>query len=274
MEQSAATGSKVRQLTSQETRFETHRETSAKRRTHMKMKGLPLDLNMYEASETLTNKHFREFKMSEFERVYLPESMGPFTGLVPKGTKEFVVDDNRGAVSTSSCLEIDGTDFYLSVKGIGSTANPFSHQLLGKSEIYNLLKDSALKDRIVHSRETAPRYLTGELWLRGSPYGGQGLQHATTSMRVSEMADLTSIHGFRVAPLVKILFLPESLENEIKKIYWYRRFRGRMVQEARLVPSNVRIYFHSGSTIGGDISAVFDLFCIHEEDKAITVLVD
>ena len=86
------------------------------------------------------------------------------------------------------------------------------------------------------------------------------------------MADLTSIHGFRVAPLVKILFLHETLENEIKKIYWYRRFRGRMVQEARLVPSNVRIYFHSGSTIGGNIGSVFDLFEIDENDKALDFL--
>src|SRR5437016_11692829 len=85
------------------------------------MKGLPLNLNMYDAFETLTNKHFREFKMSEFERIYLPDSIEPFTDLISKGTKEFVVDDNRGAVSTSPCLEIDGTDFYLSVKGIGST---------------------------------------------------------------------------------------------------------------------------------------------------------
>ncbi len=238
----------------------------------MKIKGLPLNLNTYETSEILTNRHFREFKMSEFEGIYLPESMGPFTDLVPKGTKEFVVDDNRGAVSTSPYLEIDGTDFYLSVKGIGSTTNPFSHQLLGKAEICNLLTDSALKDRIVNSGEMAPRYLTGELWLRGSPYGGQGLQHATTSMRVSEMADLTSIHGFRVAPLVKILFLPESLENEIKKIFWYRRFRGRIVQEARLVPSNVRIYFHSGSTVGGNIGSIFDLFGIDKNDKAFGFL--
>ena len=238
----------------------------------MRMKGLPLNLNMYEADETLTNKHFQEFKMSELDRIHLPESMGPFTNLSPLSTKEFIVDDNRGAVSTSPYLEIDGTDFYLSVKGVGSTTNPFSHQLLGRAEICNLLKDSRLKDRIVDSEERAPRYITGELWLRGSPYGGQGLQHATTSMKVSEMADLTSIHGFRVAPVVKIAFLPESLEIEIKKIFWYRRFRGRMVQEARLVPSNVRIYFHSGSTIGGNISSIFDLFGIDENDKALGFL--
>ncbi len=227
---------------------------------------------MYETSEILTNKHFQEFKMPEFERIYLPESMRPFTDLSPSGTKEFIIDDNRGAIAPSPSLKMDGTDFYLSVKGIGSTTNPFSHQLLGKAEICNLLKDSNLKDRIVNSEEKAPRYLTGELWLRGSPYGGQGLQHATTSMRVSEMADITSIHGFRVAPLVKIVFLPQSLENEIKKISWYRRFGGRMVQETRLVPSNVRIYFHSGSTLGGNIKSIFELFGIDENDKALEFL--
>jgi hypothetical protein len=236
------------------------------------MKGLPLSLNSYEAPEILTNKHFQEFKTPEFERIYLPESMGPFTSLNPLEMKEFLVDDNRGAVSNSPVLTMDGTDFYLSVKGIGSTANPFSHQLFGKTEICNMLKDSRLKDRIVSSEGNVPRYITGELWLRGSPYGGQGLQHATTAMKVSEMADLTSIHGFRIAPLAKIVFLPESLENEIKKLYWYRRFRGRIVQETRLVPSNVRIYFHSGSTIGGNIDAIFDLFGIDTDDKALRVL--
>jgi hypothetical protein len=238
----------------------------------MKLKGLPLNLNMYETSEIVTNKHFQEFKMHEFESIYLPESMKPFTDLSPLGTKEFIADDNRGAVSTLPSLKMDGTDFYLSVKGIGSTTNPFSHQLLGKAELCHLLKDSRLKERIVNSEGSAPRYLTGELWLRGSPYGGQGLEHATTSMRVSEMADLTSIHGFRVAPLVKIVFLPEGLEYEVKKIYWYRRFGGRMVQETRLVPSNVRIYFHSGSTVGGKVSSIFDLFGIDENDKALEFL--
>jgi hypothetical protein len=71
---------------------------------------------------------------------------------------------------------------------------------------------------------------------------------------------------------VKTVFLPESLENEIKKIYWYRRFKGRMVQEARLVPSNVRIYFHSGSTVGGNVSSIFDLFGVDQNDKALEFL--
>ncbi len=238
----------------------------------MQLKGLPLELNGYESPEILTNKHFQEFKMSEFERLYLSDSMKPFTDLEPTSKKGFIEDDNRGAVSPSPSLRMDGTEFYLSVKGIGSTTSPFSHRLLGKDEICNLLDNPALKEKIVNTKETSPRYITGELWLRGSPYGGQGLQHATTSLRVSEMADLTSINGFRVAPLVKIVFLPQSLESECKKIYWYRRFAGRMVQEIRLVPSNVRIYFHSGSTIGGNISSIFDAFGLNCNDRAMQFL--
>jgi hypothetical protein len=238
----------------------------------MRMKGLPLILDSYGAHEVITNKHFRDFSMQEFENFYLPESMRSFTDFEPSDVKEFIVDDNRGAVSTSPSMRIDGTVFYLSVKGIGSTTNPFSHQLFDKAEISGLVKDARLIERIVNSKGLAPRYITGELWLRGSPYGGQGLQHATTSMRVSEMADLTSIHGFRIAPLVKTVILPEDLEKEIKNVYWYRRFGGRIVQETRLVPSNVRIYFHSGSTVGGNVSAIYDLFGIKSNEEALGFL--
>ena len=125
----------------------------------MKLKGSPLNLNIYEASEIKTNRHFQQFTRLEFERFYLPESMRPFTDLIPLGTREFISDDNRGAVSALPTLKMDGTDFYVSVKGIGSTTNPFSTQLLGKAEICSLLKDSTLKNKIVNSerkRSTIP----------------------------------------------------------------------------------------------------------------------
>src|ERR1700745_2438925 len=221
----------------------------------MKSKGLPLSLDSYEASAILSNRQFQNFKMGEFEKLYLPESMRPFAEGTPLETKEFLVDDNRGAVFPSPSLTIDGTDFYLSVKGVGSTTHPFSHRTLGKAEVGSLLKDPVLRDLIINSEGLAQRYVTGEMWLRGSPYGGQGLQHATTSMRVSEMADVTSIHVCLIAPLVKIMLLPEEVESRIKQIYWYRKFPGKIVQETRLVPSNVRIYFHSGSTVGSNIGS-------------------
>lgn len=126
-------------------------------RTPIQLKGQPVDLDIYETSEVLTNKHFQDFEMREFERFCLPESMRTFVDLIPAGTKAFIADDNRGAVSTSPVLDLDGTDFYLSVKGIGSTTNPFSQQLLGKAEICSLLKDARLKDMIANSEDKAPQ---------------------------------------------------------------------------------------------------------------------
>lgn len=236
----------------------------------MKLKGSPLDLDGYEISEVRTNRQFERYQLSSFERLYLPPCMRPLINLKPIETKEFIADDNRGAISAFPSLKIDNTDFYLSVKGVGSATHPFSRKILDKSEVCATLRDSALRERIVGCEEKSPRYLTGELWLRGSPYGGQGLEHATTALKVSEMADLTSINGFRVAPLVKIVFLPIELEREVKKVFWYRQFKGRIVQEKRLVPSNVRIHFHSGSTIAGNIRSVFDLFGIDNDDKAVS----
>jgi hypothetical protein len=87
-------------------------------------------------------------------------------------------------------------------------------------------------------------------------------------MNASEYDDITSIHGFRIAPVVSITFLPEKLQDQIRKLYWYRQFKGEIVQETRLVPSNVRIYFHSDWTIGEDTCMVFQLFDIDNNEKA------
>ena len=89
-----------------------------------------------------------------------------------------------------------------------------------------------------------------------------------TALRVSERADLTSIEGFRIAPVVKIAFLPKELEARLASIHWYRKFRGRLVQELRFVPSNVRVYFHARSTVGHDVQRVFDQFGVDSAAKA------
>jgi len=251
---------------------------SMNRRGPIELKGVPIELDVYEGAGTVTNKRFRGFKMPEFEKMYLPDSVRPFTDADPTGTKELLVDDNRSAVSREPYMAIDGTDFYFSVKGIGSTTSPFSRQLFKKEEICSLLKKSdGVKDRIVSAKGKEmqfPRYLTGELWSRGCPYGSQGLEFASIAMKAAEMSDAstTSIHGFRIAPLVKIVKLPKALQEQITQVYWYRRFKQEMVQEARLVPSNVRIYFHSDWTIGDDTGELFDFFHIDDNDRAMDFL--
>ena len=253
-----------------ERRFGTgSRQTSA-----LSLRGVPISLNVYNGGATITNKYFRSFAMPEFEKVYLPDSVKPFSDVDPIGTKEFLIDDNRSAVGGQPYMAIDGTDFYFSVKGIGSTTSPFSRQLLKRGEICSLLRSGSTKERIANAKEKEemkfPRYLTGELWSRGCPYGSQGLEFASIAMKAAEMSDAssTSIHGFRIAPLVKIVKLPEALQNEVTQVYWYRRFKQEMVQEMRLIPSNIRIYFHSDWTIGDDTGELFDFFRIDNNDKA------
>jgi len=233
--------------------------------------GIPLVFSRLNASKVRTNKYFANTDMPDLEKLYLPESMIPFTDLSPTGQKEFIVDDNRSAVTQEPCTKIDGTDFYQNVKGIGSTTGPFSRKPLTKTEIIAFQNNSILKSKIHHSKEIPRgRYFTGEMWSRGSPYGIQGLDYATIAMKAAEIADSpTSIHGFRICPLVKIVHLSEDLLQEVRRIYWYTQFKGPMVQEERLVPSNVRVYFHSDHTLGGDTSWVFDLFEIDTNDKAI-----
>ena len=239
----------------------------------IKLRGIPIELDVYESAGTITNKYFQNFKMPEFEKLYLPDNLRPFAKSEPAGTKELLIDDNRSAVSRAPYVAIDGTDFYFSVKGIGSTTSPFSRQLFKKEEICSLLRNQSIKDRINNAKEKEklPRYLTGELWSRGCPYGSQGLEFSSVAMKAAQMSDssTTSIHGFRIAPLVKIVKLPQALQDEITQVYWYRRFRQQMVQEARLIPSNVRIYFHSDWTVGDDTGELFDFFHIDNNDRAL-----
>src|SRR6202521_5010091 len=157
---------------------------------------MPIKLNVYESAGTITNKYFQSFRMPEFERMYLPDSIRPFTEADPIGTKELLIDDNRSAVSREPYMTIDSTEFYFSVKGIGSTTSPFGRQLFKKEEICSLLnKSNGVKDRIMNLRDKEmkfPRYLTGELWSRGCPYGSQGLEFASIAMKAAEMSDAST----------------------------------------------------------------------------------
>jgi hypothetical protein len=235
----------------------------------MRLTGLPLELAGY-AGESITNRQFREFDLREMDRYYLPRALTPLVDEPPRETREFIEDDNRGAVFPESIATLDGQEFYLSVKGVGSNVDPYSWKPLDRAYAAELTGDSTLRGKLQRApADRSDRIITGELWLRGSPYGGQGLEHATTALRISEMADLTTIGGFLIAPVVKICLLPVGLQEQLRQIHWYRRYRGRMVQELRLVPSNVRIYFHAKNTVGNNVRHVFDLFSIDTNDRAL-----
>ncbi len=171
-------------------------------------------------------------------------------------------DDHRSAILPRPVATLDGLPFYLSVKGVGSSTEPFAERPLDRARAAEVTDTPEVRSRLDAGtgRSSSGGVITGELWLRGSPYGGQGLAHARTALAVSERAELTDLHGFRIAPVVKVALLPPALEERLRSIHWYRRFPGRMAQELRLLPSNVRVYFHARTTVGHSIGPLFDKF--------------
>ncbi len=235
----------------------------------MRLNGHPLSLTAFPA-ETVTNRQFAGPLGAPFGAYFLPASLATLAPGPPGALREFVEDDNRGAVLPEPVATLDGLEFYLSVKGVGSSVAPYSWRSLDRAYAAELAHDPAVRARILRTgSDRSDRIITGELWLRGSPYGGQGWEHAATALAVSERADLTSLGGFRIAPVVQIAFLPPALEADLRSIYWYRQYRGRIVQELRLVPSNVRIYFHARNTVGNNVGHVFDLFGVDSNARAL-----
>ena len=234
----------------------------------LRLEGHPLNLCAYPA-ETLTNRNFGGFDLGRWDRYFLPPTLRALTDDPELEVAEAVEDDNRSAIFPDPVATLDGMPFYLSVKGLGSSIDPFSLRRLDVAYAQELSTDPDTRERLERAKgDRTGGIITGELWLRGSPYGGQGLPHALTALRVSERADLTSIGGFRIAPVVKVAFLPKPLGDRLRSIHWYRRFRDRLVQEIRLVPSNVRVYFHSRTTVGQDPGRVFDLFGLDSAARA------
>jgi hypothetical protein len=235
----------------------------------MRLAGMPLELAAY-PGQCLTNPRFQSFDLARLERFYLPQALRGLWEETPVEIREFVEDDNRGAILPESVVTLDGTEFFLSVKGVGSVIDPYSWRTLDRSYAAELSDDPSVRARLLRQpAEPSDRIITGEVWLRGSPYGGQGLDHAMTALKVSERADLTSVAGFRIAPIVKVCLLPEKLEEQLRSIHWYRKYRGRMVQELRLVPSNIRIYFHGKSTVGNNVRHIFDLYGVDSNARAL-----
>ncbi|HTT25361.1 MAG TPA: hypothetical protein VMH90_00160 [Thermoplasmata archaeon] len=226
----------------------------------MRLPGLPVSLAEY-PSECVTNARFRGHSLDALDRIFLPRTLEGLLPGPPERVREFIEDDNRGAILPEPVASLDGMPFYLSVKGIGSTVDPFSDGPLDRHLAAQLTEDPSVRRHLLGAPTGGiDRFITGELWLRGSPYGGQGLDHARAALRISERADLTDLAGFRIAPVVKVAILPAALQEQLRGIHWYRGYRGAFVQELRLVPSNVRIYFHSRTTVGENARELFDRF--------------
>src|SRR3989449_6437119 len=99
-------------------------------------------------------------------------------------------------------------------------------------------------------------------------YGGQAPDNAAIGLLTSLRAQEGQIAGFPVCPVVALVRLPDEYASIASQFYWYRRYVGTYWQEIRLMPSNVRVYFHSPVTFGVDTARLFEMFGIGSFESA------
>lgn len=134
-----------------------------------------------------------------------------------------VPDGNRAAVLVRPRVAYAGREWLVSVKGVGALAPMFG---------------DTLPARRIH----------GESWMGEAPFGGQGELGARTALAITERWAAGELRGAEICPVVAVVVVPDRAVD--RGSFWYRRYRGPVLAEQRLVPSDVRV-FHGGSrTLG------------------------
>jgi hypothetical protein len=159
-----------------------------------------------------------------------------------------IADGNRSAVLAEPRVVFAGREWLVGVKGVGA-ASP----LYGATPIDDVLGDDFAGDG---GEPLPPRAIAGEAWMGESPYGGQGEIGAAQALEVTALAAAGSIEGVHVCPVACVHELPET---EVRRdVFWYRRHRGPVLQEVRLVPSDVRLFHSSGRALAKDPEGVLE----------------
>ena len=114
----------------------------------MHLLGKNITLYRYNAETALKNESFQDIVNPELNSIYIPDSMKAFISGEHVETMEFIEDDNRSAILPDPFVSIGGTDFFLSVKGIGSTTDPFSMRSLDRFHVQSLVNSLEFKARL------------------------------------------------------------------------------------------------------------------------------
>ncbi len=145
-----------------------------------------------------------------------------------------VPDGNRSAVVPSVTADIGGRTFFLSVKGIGARTPAYGEGW------------------------GVGRVLTSESWFGHAPFGAQGEVDGAKGLEITALATGTSIQGFHICPVLSVAELPAELVRNVHGKFNYRRYTGTVLQEQRLVPSNIRLHNDSELTLGRAPGATLD----------------
>lgn len=223
--------------------------------------GVPL-VRVRDVPETVGNRKLRQVWDGSLAGAHVPQLLWRLAGRPAGEPVDGIRDDNRSAILPRSRFVLGDREYVATVKGCGAGTDAFEHVPLSASRLRGICRDPSLASAIRDEDGAAVGFLTGERWFGNVPYGGQAPDNAMIGLMASGRADVADIAGFRICPVVALVRLPDALAKVASSFYWYRRYAGEYWQEVRLMPSNVRLYFHSPVTFGMDTPAAFELFRI------------
>jgi hypothetical protein len=218
--------------------------------------------------EVVGDPRFGSFWSKEVEGSYVPDLLWKAAGRPPGTPIDGVRDDNRSALLPDRRVAIGDREYLTAVKGCGAAMDAFENVPLNAVRARAICRDPQILEALATEDGSGSGLITGERWFGNTPYGGQAPDSAMIGLLASLRADRAQIAGFSVCPVVSLVRLPDELARAASRFFWYRRYDGAYWQEIRLMPSNVRLYFHSPLTFGVDTSRAFTLFGLESFDAA------
>lgn len=144
-----------------------------------------------------------------------------------------VPDGNRSAIGAID-VSAWGRVYRLGFKGVGAGA-----PLFGDGPLEGPLDDV--------DGSLVLRPIVRESWMGESPFGAQGEANARAAIARTDEAERGLLFGMPICPVLSAVEIPEAL---VEREHHYRRWDGAVVQEHRLVPSDVRLFHGSGPGLG------------------------
>ena len=210
--------------------------------------------------EVLGDPRFESFWSREVSGCYVPELLWKLAGRPDGRSVAGVRDDNRSALLPECRCVIQDREYIAAVKGCGAAVDAYENAPLTADRVRAICREPRYTSLLAAEDGGTQGFITGERWFGNTPYGGQAPDNAAIGLLTSRRSVDASIAGFHVCPIVALVRLPDPLGASASRFFWYRRYDGEFWQEIRLMPSNVRVYFHSPVTFGVDTARAFHLF--------------
>ncbi len=218
--------------------------------------------------ELFGDPRFEAFWSGGVAGCYVPELLWRLAGQ-PEGMRlSGVRDDNRSALLPEHRWTIGDRQYIAAVKGCGAAVDAYENAPLTADRVRAICREPRYASLLSAEDGGSQGFITGERWFGNTPYGGQAPDNAAIGFLTSRRAVDGTIAGFPICPIVALVRLPDSLAATASRFFWYRQYEGEFWQEVRLMPSNVRVYFHSPVTFGVDTARAFQLFGIASFEDA------